>query len=222
MHLRTPPTTPSLRKSEPFGSTPVSAGAKRTARWRAPAMVDEDAVTLRLRPLRWRDRMLPEVIRWAGAVACVAAVTGGWLLVATPSEAARIDEPALAEPMAPARSKASPVLASTRLDPGGWTPTAVTPPEEEDEVIILEDEDEDEAQILIFDDALDGPSSAAMAEAHFERRQYAMALQYSMQAADAEPKNPVYQELLGDAYVLCGDSTPGRKAFRRARRLRRD
>ncbi len=210
MNPRTPPTTPSLRKSAPFGSM---------ARWQPPAMVDEDAVTLRLRPLRWRDRMLPEVIRWAGATACLAAVTGGWLLGATPSVAARMDEHAPKAPVAAARTlDSTPVLAAVRIDPDAWAEPMAMPIEEEDEVIIL---DEDEDEVLIFDDALDGPASAAMADLHLERGQPGLALQYSLQAVGAEPMNAIYQQQLGDAYALAGDDKTARRAFRRARRLRR-
>lgn len=186
-------------------------------------IVDEHAITLRLRPLRWRDRVLPDVLRWAGAAATVTAVAGVCLFFAAPSEAARIDpQGAGAEPMLSQMTKVAPMLAQARFDTDPEMKDAggeIEGEEEEDEVIIIEDEEDEE--ILIFDDSLDAPSAAAMAEAHLERSEHALAVQYALEAVEAEPRNPAHQVLLGQAYRLTGDRRAARKALRRARRLRR-
>ena len=176
---------------------------------RKHSSVDEDAVTLRLRPLRWRDRYLPDVLRWGGAAATVAVVAGGLFFFASPSEAARIE--ARTEPMAAPMTRVAPALTQ-----------AIPVPEEEDEVvIIIEDEDDAEEEILIFDEALDAPSAVAMAELHLERQEHALAIRYAQEAVDADPRDPAHQTLLGEAYLLTGDQKSARRAFRRARRLRR-
>lgn len=92
---------------------------------------------------------------------------------------------------------------------------------EEEDVIIIDEEEDDDEEILIFDDSLDAPSAAAMAEAHLARNEHGLAVQYALEAAEAEPKNPAHQALLGKAYRLTGDRRASRKAMRRARRLRR-
>ncbi len=181
-------------------------------------IVDEDAVTLRLRPLRWRDRVLYDVLRWSGAGAAVAVVVGSLLLYAGPSEAARVE--AQVRPIEPETSRlidATPVLASAQFDLELPSPA---PEPEEEIIIIIEDEEEDE-EILIFDDALDAPSAAAMAEVHIELGEHALALQYALEATEAAPRNPSHQALLGEAYLLTGDRKAARRAFRRSRRLRR-
>lgn len=188
-----------------------------------PGLVDENAVTLQLRPLRWRDRVLPDVRRWAGAATAVTAVVGGCLFFAAPSEAARIDPlGAGAKPMMTQMTKVAPMLAEARVhaDPEMKDAAAEIEGEEEDVIIFIEDEEDDE-EILIFDDSLDAPSAAAMAESHLERSEHALAVQYARLAADAEPRNPAHQVLLGEAYRLTGDRRAARKALRLARRLRR-
>lgn len=188
-----------------------------------PGVVDEHATTLRLRPLRWRDRVLPDVLRWTGAATAVTAVVGGCLFFAAPSEAARLDpHRAGAEPMMTQMTKVAPMLAEARFDAGPEMKDADAEieGEEEDVIIFLEDEENDE-EILIFDDSLDAPSAAAMAEVHLERSEHALAVQYARQAAEAEPRNSAHQVLLGKAYRLTGDRRASRKALRRARRLRR-
>lgn len=178
------------------------------------AFVDEDAVTLRLRPLRWRDRMLPDVLRLSGATATIAAVAGGLLFFATPSEAARIET--RAKPMMAPMTKAAPALLEATMREANE--------EEAEVVIIIEDEGEDEAEdeeIVIFDDALDPASAAERAQLHIARNEHAIALQYALEAVTAQPRNASHQALLGEAYALNGDRTAARRAFRRARRLRR-
>lgn len=188
-----------------------------------PRIVDENAITLQLRPLRWRDRVLPDVLRWAGAAATATVVAGGCLFFAAPSEAARIDPVgARAKPMMTQMTKVAPVLVEARVhaDPETKAADVEIEGEEDDVIIIIEDEEDDE-EILIFDDSLDAPSAAAMAELHLERSEHALAVQYALGAAEAEPRNPAHQVLLGKAYRLSGDRRAQRKAMRRARRLRR-
>ncbi len=175
------------------------------------AFVDEDAVTLRLRPLRWRDRVLPEVLRWGGASATIAAVAGGLLFFATPSEAARIET--YAQPMMAPMTKAAPALLEATMR------EAIE--EEAEVVIIIEDDEEADEEIVIFDDALDPASAAERAQLHIARDEHAIALQYALEAVAAQPRNASHQALLGEAYSLNGDPTASRRAFRRARRLRR-
>ena len=175
------------------------------------AFVDEDAVTLRLRPLRWRDRVLPDVLRWGGASATIAAVAGGLLFFATPSEAARIET--RAKPMMAPMTKAAPALLEATLR------EAIE--EEAEVVIIIEDDEEADEEIVIFDDALDPASAAERAQLHIARNEHAIALQYALEAVAAQPRNASHQALLGEAYSLNGDRTASRRAFRRARRLRR-
>ncbi len=175
------------------------------------AFVDEDAVTLRLRPLRWRDRVLPEVLRWGGASATIAAVAGGLLFFATPSEAARIETHA--QPMMAPMTKAAPALLEATMR------EAIE--EEAEVVIIIEDDEEADEEIVIFDDALDPASAAERAQLHIARDEHAIALQYALEAVAAQPRNASHQALLGEAYSLNGDPTASRRAFRRARRLRR-
>lgn len=204
--FETPLTTPPLR---PFKSHGI---------------VDENAITLRIRPLRWRDRALFDVRRFAGAAATVAVVAGGLLFFAAPSEAARIQPNGTAEPMMAPMTKVAPALAKARFeaDPAAsQAPGSLEGEEEEDEVIIIiEDEDEDD-EVLIFDDSLDAPSAAAMAQFHIEQSEHGLALQYALEAVEAEPRNAAHQSLLGKAYRLNGDRRAARKALRRARRLRR-
>jgi len=207
MELEAPPIIPSLR---PF---------------RNHGIVDEHAITLRLRPLRWRDRVLPDVLRWAGATASVAAVAGVCVFFASPSEAARIDTYSGGSERIMAPMTIAPtVLDQARLAPDP-KPTRAAGPlegEEEDVIIILEDEPEEEDdEVLIFDNSLDAPSATAMAELHIERNEHALAVQYALEAAEAEPRNAAHQMLLGQAYRLSGERRASRKAFRRARRLRR-
>ncbi len=204
MKLEAPPITPTLR---PF---------------RNHGIVDEEAITLRLRPLRWQDRVLPDVRRWVGATATIAAVAGVCLFFATPSEAARIDTHGGAAPIMAPMTKVAPALGQARFDVDPAPSNAAGPleGEEEDVIIIIEDE-EDEDEVLIFDNSLDAPSAAAMAQLHIERSEHALGLQYALEAAEAEPRNSAHQRLLGQAYRLTGDRRAARKAFRRARRLRR-
>lgn len=198
---------------------------------RAPRQVDEDAVTLRLRPLRWRDRALPEALRWAGAAVSVAAVAGGFLFFASPSEAARIEVPrARTEPMGPSNTAGTTesALASSVEGRNPWSAfgssrrssSPLPPLEEEEEIIVIIDDEEDE-EIVIFDDTLDASSAAALAEFHIDRSEHSVALEYAIRASEAEPKNRQYLYLLGDAYLLTKQRRAARKAFRRARRLRR-
>lgn len=175
------------------------------------AFVDEEAVTLRLRPLRWRDRVLPDVLRWGGASATIAAVAGGLLFFATPSEAARIET--RAKPMMAPMTKAAPALLEATMR------EAIE--EEAEVVIIIEDDEEEDEEIVIFDDALDPASAAERAQLHIARNEHAIALQYALEAVAAQPRNASHQALLGEAYSLNGDRTASRRAFRRARRLRR-
>lgn len=186
--------------------------------------VDEHAITLRLRPLRWWDRVLPDVLRWAGATATVAAVAGVCVAFASPSEAARMESMggAATPVMAPMISPA-PALRQVRLAaPAEPSPSAGPLEGEEEEVIIIIDEEEDEDdEILVFDNSLDAPSAAAMAEYHIERNEHALAVQYALEASEAEPRNPAHHKLLGEAYRLAGDRRAARVALRRARRLRR-
>lgn len=179
------------------------------------AFVDEEAVTLRLRPLRWRDRMMPDVLRWGGASATIAAVAGGLLFFATPSEAARIET--RAKPMMAPMTKAAPALLEATMR------DAIEEEEDEDEVVIIieDDEEEEDEEIVIFDDALDPASAAERAQLHIARNEHAIALQYALEAVAAQPRNASHQALLGEAYSLNGDRTASRRAFRRARRLRR-
>jgi tetratricopeptide (TPR) repeat protein len=179
------------------------------------AFVDEEAVTLRLRPLRWRDRVLPDALRWSGAAATIAAVTGGLLFFATPSEAARIET--RAEPMMAPMTKAAPALVEARFDA---VPEAIEG-EDEEVVIIIEDDTEDDEDIVIFDDSLDAASAAEAAQLHIERNEHAVALQYALEAVAAQPRRASHHALLGEAYRLNGDRKAARRAFRRARRLRR-
>lgn len=179
------------------------------------AFVDEEAVTLRLRPLRWRDRVLPDALPWGGAAATIAAVAGGFLFFASPSEAARLQTQTT--PMMVPMTKAAPALSQAHVEP---EPGALEG-EEEDVVIILEDDDTVEDEVVIFDDSLDAPEAAAMAAAHIEREEYATALQYALSAAESQPKNAAHQALLGKVYRLNGDRKASRRALRRARRLRR-
>lgn len=205
MSLEAPSIVPSLR---PF---------------RNHGIVDEHAITLRLRPLRWRDRVLPDVLRWAGATASVAAVAGVCVFFASPSEAARIEPRggALEPNMAP-MTAATPALGRAHLVPATGASNTAGPleGEEEDVIIIIEDEEEGD-EILIFDNSLDAPSAAAMAELHIDLSQHALAVQYALEATEAEPRNAAHQTLLGQAYRLTGDRRAARMAFRRARRLRR-
>lgn len=175
------------------------------------AFVDEEAVTLRLRPLRWRDRVLPDVLRWGGASATIAAVAGGLLFFATPSEAARIET--RAKPMMAPMTKAAPALLEATMR------EAIE--EEAEVVIIIEDDEEADEEIVIFDDALDPASAAERAQLHIARNEHAIALQYALEAVAAQPRNASHQALLGEAHSLNGDRTASRRAFRRARRLRR-
>lgn len=177
---------------------------------------------------------MPEAMRWAGAAATVALVAGGFLFFASPSEAARIDVPtAGTEPMAASSPllDSSPVLASSvggsksmGFDFGKWSksgPDPILEEEEEEEIVIIIEDDEDEDEVLVFDDTLDGPSAAALAELHIARHEHAIAVEYAIRATEAEPKSREYQYLLGDAYLLTKQRRAARKAFRRARRLRR-
>ncbi len=217
---------PSPTPFKPFASTFARAPL---ASLRKSGMVDEHAITLRLQPLRWRDRVLPDVLRWTGAAAIVTTVAGGCLFFAGPSEAKRIDpRGAGAAPMMAQMTEVAPMLGKARFDPGPEMKDAGVQieGEEEDVIIILEDEEEEEEEedddeILIFDNVLDAPSAAAMAVAHLERSEHGLALQYARQAAEAEPRNPAHQVLLGKTYRLTGDRSAARKALRRARRLRR-
>ena len=179
---------------------------------RKHAIVDEDAVTLRLRPLRWRDRVLPDLLRWGGAAATVGVVAGGLFFFASPTEAARIE--ARAEPTMAPMTRVAPALTRATLD-------ATVVPEEDEEIVIIIEDEEDEEEILIFEEALDAPSAVAMAELHLERRDHELAVRYAQGAVDADPRDPAYQTLLGEAYLLTGDQKAARRAFRRARRLRR-
>lgn len=198
MHLEAPLKTPS------------------SPRFSNHAFVDEEAVTLRLRPLRWRDRVLPDVLPWSGAAATIAAVAGGLLFFATPSEAARIES--RAQPMMAPMTKAAPALLEATMR------EAI---DEEAEVVIIieddgeEDDGEEDEEIVIFDDALDPASAAERAQLHIARNEHAIALQYALEAVAAQPRNASHQALLGEAYSLNGDRTASRRAFRRARRLRR-
>lgn len=211
---------PSITQFQPLATGfSVDLIAPRTK----PGRVDEDAVTLQLRALRWRDRVLPDVLRWAAAAATVTAVAGGCLFFAAPSEAARIaPRGADALPMMTQMTKVAPMLAQARVhaDPEMKDVVGQIEGEEEDVVIIIEDEEDDE-EILIFDESLDAPTAAAMAELHIERSEHALAVQYALQAAEAEPRNRAHQLLLGEAYRLTGDRRASRKVLRRARRLRR-
>ncbi len=198
MHLEVTPLTPSL------------------PRFSNHAFVDEEAVTLRLRPLRWRDRVLPGVLPWSGAVATIAAVACSLFTFATPSEAAQIESEA--KPMMAPMVKASPAAAQADVE---TTPTAIEGEENEDDdivIILVEGEDDD---IVIFDDDLDARSAAAMAKLHMEQDEHAIALQYAQQAVDAQPRKASHHALLGSAYRRLGDRKASRRAFRRARRLRR-
>ncbi len=213
---------PSPTLFKPFASTSARAPLAGLGK---PEMVDEHAITLRLQPLRWRDRVLPDVLRWTGAAAIVTTVAGGCLFFAGPSEAKRIDpRGAGAAPMMAQMTEVAPMLGKARFDPDPEMKGAGVQIEGEEEdviIIILEDEEEDDDEILIFDNALDAPSAAAMAVAHLERSEHGLALQYARQAAEAEPRNPAHQVLLGKTYRLSGDRSAARKALRRARRLRR-
>lgn len=211
---------PSIIQSKPVASR--FAAAPLIGR-QAGRFVDEEAVTLQLRPLRWRDRVLPDVLRWTGAGATVAAVAGGCLFFAAPSEAARIDPRAAgAEPMMTQMTQVAPMLAEARVDADPEMKEVGGAIEGEDEdVIIIIDEEEDDEEILIFDDSLDAPSAAAMAEAHLARNEHGLGLQYALEATEADPENAAHQMLLGKAYRLTGDRRASRKAMRRARRLRR-
>lgn len=186
-------------------------------------IVDEHAITLRLRPLRWRDRVLPDVVRWAGATASVAAVAGVCVFFASPSEAAHIDtRRGASQPVMAPMTQAAPAFDQARFEAAPEASNAAGSLEgEEDEVIIIIEDEEDEDEVLIFDNSLDAPSAAAMAELHIERSEHALAVQYALEAAEAEPRNPAHQTLLGQAYRLTGDRRAARVAFRRARRLRR-
>ncbi|MBV1860372.1 MAG: hypothetical protein KUG77_18310 [Nannocystaceae bacterium] len=204
MRLEAPPIIPSLR---PF---------------RNHGIVDEHAITLRIRPLRWRDRVLPDVLRWAGATATIAAVAGASVFFASPSEAARIETyRGGTEPIMAPMTMATPALDQVRFTAAPETGNAAgsLEDEEEDAIIIIEDEEDDD-EILIFDNSLDGPSAAAMAVLHIERNEHALAVQYALEAVEAAPRNPAHQRLLGQAHRLSGDRRAARVAFRRARRLR--
>ncbi|MEM6291135.1 MAG: hypothetical protein AAGA54_07710 [Myxococcota bacterium] len=177
------------------------------------AFVDEEAVTLRLRPLRWRDRVLPGVLPWSGAAATIAAVACSLFTFATPSEAAQIESEV--RPVMTPMVK-TPVLAEASVKA---MPEAIEDEDDEDDVIIiLEDEDDD---IVIFDEDLDAPSAAALATLHMERNEHELALQYALQAVDAQPRNAAHHALLATAYRHNGDRKASRRASRRARRLRR-
>lgn len=141
-----------MRFETPF--TPVSFPRKH-------AIVDEDAITLRLRPLRWRDRVLPDVLRWGGAAATVAVVAGGLLFFATPTEAARIE--ARTEPMNAPMTRVAPALTQARLK-------ASSVAEEEEEIVIIIEEEEEDEEILIFDESLDAPSATFMPDRRARRR----------------------------------------------------
>ncbi len=166
--------------------------------------------------------MLPDVVRWAGATATVAAVAGVCVFFALPSEAARIEphgagSRSIMTPM----TTAAPVLDQARFEAAPEVSDAPGRLEGEEEVIIIIEDDGDDDEVLIFDNSLDAPSAAAMAELHIERHEHGLAVQYALEAVEAQPRNAAHQTLLGEAYRLAGDRRAARKALRRARRLRR-